>query len=466
MKYFITLLALICFISGSAKAGQAPVSTQARKTKSISYWLWPSDERYPESGSWLDTEQKFLPDALYVKAGETRAWKSCEKDEVDLSLEWPTFLPKALSYHALVRINEKIPLADALAGKLASEYVKLKKTALKQGQKIESLQLDYDCPTEKLSGYASFLKNLRSLLGDNTRISITVLPDWFRKNTAISSVIAQVDEFVPQFYDIEPRLREIDIRKDATGITSPIDVQKWGPIFNSFGKPYRIGISAFGRALRCELAEGEIVEKPGKVKIQSFSKTDFRRSTNEDTENLLPLASLKSEAGERILRFEGSKYCSWESFTEVIVPTRESFMKDYDAAASFGDRCKGIIIFRWSLENEALVLTPKELAGYMTGKPEPSEFTLKIEDGFCATVQCSEIYLGMKNLFPEESVTVKIGSSTPIEYFIPSTRIKSRPSREKGIQFTVPPYSLNPFVYVGRIVTKKHADFSVRELNK
>jgi hypothetical protein len=465
-KFFITLLVWLCFISAPGFAGQDSSLVQVGRIEKISFWLWP--EREMKYDLQRDTKQKFVPDVLYVKSGELTVSKSKGKDEIHLSLDWPTFLPKALSYQALVRIDPHTHQVGAFASKLASEYIKLKKAASIKGYDIKGLQIDYDCPTEKLSNYATFLKSLRPLLGDNSRISITALPDWFRKNTDIHTVIEQVDEFVPQFYDIDSHPSEIDLYQDATGITSPIDVKKWEPIFNSFSKPYMIGISSFGRALNCELAEGEISPKSGKVKIQSFSKQDFRQFNNQKEGKILPFASLTSAEKERILRFDSTKECECckKSFIEVIVPTRDSFMRNYEAAKSFGGRCIGITIFRWSDENEMLVLPPEELAEYIAGGPDRSEYTLKIKDGYCAAVQCSEIFLGLKKLFPEEPITVKIVLSSPLEYFIPADHIKSRPDGERSILIMAPPYTLTPNIYLGRMVTKKQTDFAVQELKK
>ena len=52
-----------------------------------------------------------------------------------------------------------------------------------------------------------------------------------------------MDEFVPQFYDAGPE-------RAASGIAEVIDAEKWAPIFNALGTPYRIGISSFGRVAR------------------------------------------------------------------------------------------------------------------------------------------------------------------------------------------------------------------------
>jgi hypothetical protein len=80
------------------------------------------------------------------------------------------------------------------------------------------IQLDIDCPTLSLREYAAFLRELRKVLAPGTQISITALLDWFRDGTSIGDVLAEVDEFVPQFYDVQ----------DRTVIAARFTAAKWG----------------------------------------------------------------------------------------------------------------------------------------------------------------------------------------------------------------------------------------------
>ena len=74
--------------------------------------------------------------------------------------------------------------------------------AAQAGQHLVGLQIDHDCPTYSLTEYARFLQGLRAALPPEDLLSITALLDWFREGTALTDVVAQVDEFVPQFYDV------------------------------------------------------------------------------------------------------------------------------------------------------------------------------------------------------------------------------------------------------------------------
>lgn len=95
---------------------------------------------------------------------------------------------------------QRVPDASLIAP-LVSRFETLSGEARSRGWRIEGIQLDIDSPTLELDRYARFLVDLRRDLPD-AQISVTALLDWFRDDTAIGKVISQVDEFVPQFYDL------------------------------------------------------------------------------------------------------------------------------------------------------------------------------------------------------------------------------------------------------------------------
>jgi len=119
----------------------------------------------------------------------------------------------------------------------------LQSEARRRGLKVAGIQLDIDSPTRALPEYAAYLRAVRKGLPADVQISITALLDWFRPGTAIADVVKAVDEFVPQFYDLQsPGIG----RRPA--IAARINGAKWGPVFNRHGRRFRIGVSTFGRS--------------------------------------------------------------------------------------------------------------------------------------------------------------------------------------------------------------------------
>src|SRR5688572_2128085 len=142
------------------------------------FWIWAGDAP-PKPAA-------VKPDLLYVQVIGTR---------------WPEGIPEASHYVLVRRLESATDITPPMARALADVY----RRVLQNGQRsIIGLQIDYDCPTSRLSGYADFLTELHRALPPDTHLSITALLDWFRPGTRIQEVVNSVDEFVPQFYDSLP----------------------------------------------------------------------------------------------------------------------------------------------------------------------------------------------------------------------------------------------------------------------
>jgi len=75
----------------------------------------------------------------------------------------------------------------------------------KSGVVAEGIEIDFDCGTARLGGYAHLLKRLRVEQGLPKRLSITVLPAWLGSDD-LSALQAQTDEVVLQVHAVrEPR---------------------------------------------------------------------------------------------------------------------------------------------------------------------------------------------------------------------------------------------------------------------
>jgi len=61
---------------------------------------------------------------------------------------------------------------------IADVYISSANDWARHGVKIQSLQIDYDCPTSKLKEYAVFLSKLREALPRQHALSVTGLGDW------------------------------------------------------------------------------------------------------------------------------------------------------------------------------------------------------------------------------------------------------------------------------------------------
>ncbi len=198
------------------------------------FWFWGGGSTDTPAGSEeLNT--------LYVHVGAIlKAAGPYAKEPWAVYGALPDHLPPAQEYWLVFRFEHQAVPDLSSAPILAREVSRLREDARQRHLNLAGVQLDIDSPTGSLSKYAAYVHEVKKGLPPGLEVSVTALLDWFRSGTAIADVIKEVDEFVPQFYDVASP------ENGDPAIASKIDTAKWGPVFNRFGKRFRIGISTFG----------------------------------------------------------------------------------------------------------------------------------------------------------------------------------------------------------------------------
>ena len=425
----------------------------------IGYWAWDTSYK-PLDVKTADAKPLQL---LYVQVGEYRGHPGQEECDRKPYLRMPGRLPRAENYVAVFRMSSANSSDLKMIPGLVESYLALKNEAKSDNRQLAGLQLDYDCPTNQLSGYALFLKALRSALPPTEILSITVLLDWFRPGTDIAEVIRQVDEFVPQFYDVDSG-KATDITAGVARIIEP----KWGAVFNSFAKPYRIGIAAFGRILGVNKSKTRKSQPGGRARILDANLLELMADNR-----LTPLGSTINAAGERLARYRNESAKKIDDDCDpaiheirMIIPTSAALLNAYQAAKAMGGQCKGVLFFRWPLVNEAMVFSQAEVERVISGGPAIADAAaLKVEDGLCAAVSCVDIGLTLRERFPQEPVRFRIHSSKELEYIVPDRLLKPRMIGSHVIELTIPADVGLPKIHVGRAVSLDASAFTLEEVN-
>ncbi len=419
-------------------------SPQAAATWKVGFWLWPGAAAAPE------TLRGHPIDDLYVQVGR-----------VDLSYmnsvswQWPRAVPEGREYWALWRYDPPAQPADSQIPIIVRDFALLKKQAPEQGRQVAGIQLDYDCPTAELPAYASFLKDLHKQLPEGTKVSITALLDWFRPGTGVGELVRQTAEFVPQFYDVGTSKQA-----QPRGIAEPVDPARWGSVFNSLGVPYRLGVSMFGRI--------GIKDRAGKQYFRDLTPLDVLGRPG-----ITSTASESTAAGDRrlVLRADRSLAVNFWRLDrgdeiELILPTRETVAAAYDGAKRFGGFCSGVVFFRWPLRDESLVLKPTQVMSWIAhSQIAAPPAALIVDEGNCVAVHCWDVQLKLHDTLPDHSVAFQIRSTQPLEYFLPDPKLKGRitVNESSGLRLVLPPYFGVGDLYLGRAVTLRRAEFTVRE---
>jgi hypothetical protein len=435
------LFSLLVFLPSCANLHSQTASAEW----STGFWFWPeaAADIFPDPGP---------VDSLYVHVGTINhnRWRS--EDRWTAYIERPRDRPDARHYWAVFRTEEHEVPAAAAAEPLAEQ--------LKQFEDYEGVQLDIDVPTNQLRQYAAFLHELRAQLPKGKQVSITALLDWFRAGTAIAEVVKEVDEFVPQFYDVGPS-------RDGA-IAAKIDAAQWGPRFVRFGKPYRIGISAFGRVHFRERPQGLPNGAQHLARVAGFYNDLAPRGLA--TNPAFRLEVSRSPAQELVLAYQATKqiHIDWNSFQpgdEILftIATADTVRAGV-AAAHKMPGCRGVLFFRWPSWSDALVMQPDEVlaaAGVApAADPKPRIATI---DGRCAAVNCIDLYLIDPRPASPPARRFKVKSSTELEYFLPEKRVPVRMTGPSLIELALPPYCGQRRLYLGRAVSLKPATYSVEE---
>lgn len=333
----------------------------------------------------------------------------------------PKNLPHAREYWPVYRFEHQGVPPMKVATEVASRVSDLLLDARDRNMKITGVQLDIDSPTRSLPEYAAFLQFFRKERPKGLQISITALLDWFRDGTSIGAVIRETDEFVPQFYDIaDPGSSE------EAAIAAKLDTARWGPVFNRFGKRFRIGLSAFGRV---RLIPPKSPSQNGGYSGLSRSYLAFNDLVPLDIGGnpAVDLQTARTEAGEIVLNYRVSRSLKigWNSLSagdtvQFVLPVPEQLRATEVSAHRIGGYCAGVVFFRWPQDHEVLALSPDEILATKPGDP-----TVKAVDGQCAAVTCSDIFITNGISRNPMRLRYRFEASGELEYFIPEPKMSA-----------------------------------------
>lgn len=449
----------VLLLIGSLGLSGCVASSQAQPVRwTTGFWFWDGSSLDPAySGETLDV--------LFAQVGTIRfdsnRWSTVEPAQRwNTYGRWPDRMPAARDYWLVYRYERQDVPGLPAAARLAEQISRLRTEAQQRNRHVVGIQLDIDSPTSALPRYAEFLSAVRKDLPAGFEISITALLDWFRAGTAIDDVIQQVDEFVPQFYDIgDPAV----FYRDAA-IAARIDSAHWGPVFNRFHKRFRIGISSFGRA---RLIPNESTAQSGRRGIAFYGDLqpldfaanpafELRAERNQAAETIL------SYRATRRFRIDYSRLNPGDT-VQFIVSTPEAIRAAVHSAREIKGNNAGVVFFRWPAENEGWSMQPDEVldaAGLGAADlARPSRVHLIAGD--CASVHCVDVYLESAGPLSPRAARYRIHASRELEYFLPQQNVPVRLSGASDVEVSLPPYCGRGRLYIGRAVSLQRAEFTV-----
>jgi Protein of unknown function (DUF3142) len=404
---------------------------------------------------WNDNSAKSAPsgytaEVIYVHAGTIR-----KQGGGYSQMSWlvfgslPDSLPAAREYWLVLRYEAQgVPDLSA-APFIVRQIRQLQNDARQRRLNVVGIQFDIDSPTGALSRYATLLAEVRKGMPAGLQLSITALLDWFRDGTSIADVIQATDEFVPQFYDVAPS----PFYGAGGAIAADFDGAEWAPKFNRFGKRFRIGISAFGRARFVSKADPS---QPGSQRL-------FGDVTPLDVA-LHPGFNLQTSHNDRATRKTQISYNNFQpgDMIQFILPTADAIRAAVEGARRIHGFCAGVVFFRWPGSNENLIMPPDDIMS-AAGLAHRKENEARIEqvDGHCAAVSCVDLYLANATAYSPRTLRYEVRSSAELEYFLPAENIPVRMSGPSALELPLPPYCGVRRLFLGRAVSAAPVTFAV-----
>jgi hypothetical protein len=438
----IVSLAATFGLSGCAVSSPGQSSSA---TWTTGFWFW---------GGTSTREVRPEPpvDVLFVQVGTIRG--------EHVYGEWPEDMPDAKEYWMVYRYDRQAVPDSGVALMLANQVSRLWRLAKLEHIHVTGVQLDIDSPTSQLTTYASFLREVRKGLPQDCQLSITALLDWFRSGTNVSQVIRIADEFVPQFYDTA------DDDRNRAVIASRIDAAHWGPVFNSFGKRFRLGISSFGRA---QMIHKEVASPSPYRGIEMFGDlAPLDIALNRS----FHLEATRNPANEVVLNYTTSQKIkiSYTNFNpgdgiRFVLATPDSIRTAVESARKIKGNMAGVLFFRWPADGETLAMQPDEVlaAAGIASQGQPARNRVETIDGQCAAVECVDVYLKSGSPFSSSPARYRIRASAELEYFLPEKNMPVRLRAPAELELSLPPYCARGRLFLGRAVSVHHSDFTVEE---
>ncbi|MCJ8204830.1 DUF3142 domain-containing protein [Pseudomonas sp. RGM2987] len=120
-----------------------------------------------------------------------------------------------------------------------------------QGLAPVGVEIDHDAGNARLPAYGKFLGQLRQVLPDSLRLSITALPAWL-DSPALPGLLAAVDSSVLQVHAVsDPR----------QGLFDPKQARRWAERWGAVTtRPFYLALPAYGVALLTQDGSGPVVE--------------------------------------------------------------------------------------------------------------------------------------------------------------------------------------------------------------
>lgn len=243
-------------------------STQAEMEQAAYVW----QRAWAPSLESAIVEQADLLDGLTVLCAEITPGSSSEPTWVPVLPNWEQLKITGLPITLAIRVGTYTGSfeADQVVTRCLLEAVEQALGAARSaGLEPAAVEVDFDCATRNLEGYATWLRLIRDQL-DGPALSITTLPTWMGRPRAFTALIEPVDHFVLQVHSVQ---RADTFESDAL-LCDPQLAKRWVKQAAAFAKSYHVALPTYAYRLGYD-ASDELVEVAGE-NASALQRPDWR----------------------------------------------------------------------------------------------------------------------------------------------------------------------------------------------
>jgi hypothetical protein len=190
---------------------------------------------------WQRAWRPAVAEAMRGSADMLRQWRVLAAEAgpgsrlAPVAVDWQALRQSIRPTIMVVRVDGQLPELDEAA--LLAAILKLRQDWVAAGVPPAGIEIDHDCGSARLPGYARILGQLRLALKGEVPLSITALPAWLG-SVDLDAVLAQVDEAVLQVHAV---------KNPAVGLFDADMARDWIARFAAHSPvPFRIALPTYG----------------------------------------------------------------------------------------------------------------------------------------------------------------------------------------------------------------------------
>jgi uncharacterized protein YceK len=251
----ITVLVVGC--RPATPTDQPTPATPSTRTDAV--YVWQHDVRWP-----IQSALAQLPPSLTTA-------KVLVRDD-DTAIDWSPYtlsLPKDAALVLVWRMTQQLADLQPLV-ELADDF-------RQAGVTVKGIEVDHDCPTSKLSAYASFLQAQRARVPVDLELLITALPTWAEDAAALHVLHEVVDGITLQVHMVRHPVLfdEAAARSDIDAYVRVLGVEHLAVALPSYRMQLADGVTQLVEPARMQRFGAEVAGRIGRV-------VWFRLGSDED----------------------------------------------------------------------------------------------------------------------------------------------------------------------------------------